>query len=302
MYHRSQLFACGAALITPPSLLGKDVFATQRYTSSNEPPQLRIRYSRRHVTAANPKPESLGTRELVLSHSVFTDAQCGGMYERLRDELLAVPTEAVPTESFIKPLHKDPKLDKLEAPPAHIGTAIRRWDLFAPHCPTLVSVTSQLATFFGVQAATNRLNWFRQASDHKPFHHDAHAFDFGEGMYQGGDATYNGLYKGKVANCTVVASFGAERWYSVQDRVRCDPGGTVAIHVPNGSVVAMGRDANIMWRHGVPPGSPAKVTLAGRASRGEEKKSHVYEEPGEGRMSIVVTGWVDQVAEKGWGV
>ena len=64
------------------------------------------------------------------------------------------------------------------------------------NCPTFSWAVETMAAYFGMDVKATRLNWYRNASEWKPFHHDA--------------AAMKEKYA-KTQNFTVAVSFGAER-------------------------------------------------------------------------------------------
>ena len=125
--------------------------------------------------------------------------------------------------------------------------------------PTFQKVVAQIRNYFDMDIKATRFNWYRNADDWKPFHHDAAALKPNFARMQ---------------NCTVAASFGDEREIGFQHAKNKT---MVSLPQPNGSMYAFGRDVNIEWRHGVMP-----VPIEDGTTRG-------------GRISIVCWGWVDQV-------
>jgi|TARA_B110000090_G_scaffold118903_1_gene132335 hypothetical protein len=108
-----------------------------------------------------------------------------------------------------------------------------------------------------------RFNWYRNANDWKPFHHDAAAMKPNFARMQ---------------NCTVAASFGDEREIGFEHAKKRT---MVSLPQPNGSMYAFGRDVNIEWRHGVMPVVPNH--------RDQPQQTQ------QGRISIVCWGWVEQI-------
>ncbi len=63
-------------------------------------------------------------------------------------------------------------------------------------CPTFSWVVDKMASYFNMDVKATRLNWYRDSSEWKPFHHDAAALK---------------EKFAKTQNFTVAVSFGAER-------------------------------------------------------------------------------------------
>lgn len=93
-----------------------------------------------------------------------------------------------------------------------------------------------MGDYFGLKPASRgtRFNWYRDASDWKPFHHDSAAFNAQRAANQ---------------NVTVGVSFGSERELAFLSAK--DP--SVKLYFPqgNGTLFMFGRDVNIQWKHGV---------------------------------------------------
>ncbi|CAE7948367.1 unnamed protein product [Symbiodinium sp. KB8] len=78
-----------------------------------------------------------------------------------------------------------------------------------------------------------RFNWYRDGSDWKPFHHDSAAFNEARAANQ---------------NCTVGISFGASRELAFR---HAKTGELIYFPQKNGMLFYFGRDANIIWQHGI---------------------------------------------------
>ncbi len=88
-----------------------------------------------------------------------------------------------------------------------------------------------MAARFGVKVIQTRLNYYKDGSDWKPFHHDSHAY---------GD---------KEENFTMGASFGASReLVFVHDATK----NKFSFPQNNGDVFAFNREVNQKFMHGVP--------------------------------------------------
>jgi len=105
--------------------------------------------------------------------------------------------------------------------------------------------------------SATRLNWYRDSSEWKPFHHDAAAIK---------------EEKAKQSNLTVAVSFGLEREAAFE---HANTKTVISMPQPNGSVYVFARDINVVWRHGILQEPPQR--------RKEE-----------GRISVIAWGWVDQ--------
>ena len=108
-----------------------------------------------------------------------------------------------------------------------------------------------------------RFNWYRDAEEWKPYHHDAAAVK---------------PERAKTQNCTVAVSFGATRDAAFE---HAKTGTTVFFPQANGSAYTFGHDVNVEWRNGIP-----QVP--------EEFRHDGKEYGSEARISIIAWGWVDQ--------
>ena len=114
----------------------------------------------------------------------------------------------------------------------------------------------QMAEYLQMDVKATRLNWYRDSSEWKPFHHDRAAFT-----------------PGCNQNCTVGASFGLCRDVAFQHAQSSSV--VCSFPQPNGSMYTFGRDVNVDWKHGVTQLPP---------------ESHVVR----GRISIIAWGWVPE--------
>merc|ERR1712032_663993 len=92
------------------------------------------------------------------------------------------------------------------------------------------------------------------ASDWKPFHHDSAAFN---------------AARAKNQNCTIGISFGAARELAFR---HAKTGELLYFPQRNGMLFYFGRDANIVWQHGI-------------------NALPDQEQDGKGRVSIILWGW-----------
>jgi len=102
--------------------------------------------------------------------------------------------------------------------------------------PTFKAVIQQLSYYFDVEVFASRLNFYRNGTDWKPYHHDSHAYGA----------------KGKREDFTIGASFGATRSLSF---LHPDSGTTFEFPQWNGDVFAFTSTANKRFQHGVPRSS-----------------------------------------------
>merc|ERR1712223_567063 len=212
---------------------------TVNFDPSHEPPQMRIiaaepglkKYNRRYQT-----------RDVVMASDIFCQSDDLTIYNKLLDE---IEHSGVDIQRLWQLWHGDSHVIADD----HLG----QWK---EKCPTFSWVVEKMASYFDMDVKATRLNWYRDSSEWKPFHHDAAAM------------------KEKFArtqNFTLGVSFGAEREAAFE---HAQTKTIISMPQPNGAVYTFGRDVNIIWRHGIPQLPP-------------EKQSE------EGRISIIAWGWID---------
>mmetsp|Transcript_25162 Transcript_25162/g.54774 ORF Transcript_25162/g.54774 Transcript_25162/m.54774 type:complete len:428 (-) Transcript_25162:204-1487(-) len=106
--------------------------------------------------------------------------------------------------------------------------------------PTFQKLIQELDTYFDVEIFATRLNFYRDGTDWKPFHHDSHAF--GDG--------------GKKEDFTVGASFGASRELEF---LHPQSGQKFAFPQNNGDIFAFTSEVNKRFQHGVPKARKTNV-------------------------------------------
>jgi len=183
-----------------------------------------------------------GTRDVVVASDIFCQSDDLTIYNRLLDE---IEHSGVDIQRLWQLWHGDSHVIADD----HLG----QWK---EKCPTFSWVVEKMASYFDMDVKATRLNWYRDSTEWKPFHHDAAAM------------------KEKFArsqNFTLAVSFGAERDAAFE---HAQTKTIISMPQPNGSVYTFGRDVNIIWRHGIPQLPP-------------EKQSD------EGRISIIAWGWID---------
>jgi len=120
---------------------------------------------------------------------------------------------------------------------------------------TFQKIVDRMCDYFSVGEKNRgtRFNWYRDGSDWKPFHHDSAAFNPQRAANQ---------------NCTIGISFGAPRELAFR---HAKTGELIYFPQKNGMLFYFGRDANIIWQHGI-NALPAS------------------EQDGKGRISIILWG------------
>jgi len=141
----------------------------------------------------------------------------------------------------------------------HVIANDRRYDW--KKLPSFRRVVQRMEKYFDMDIQATRFNYYRDDSEWKPLHHDAAAVKPEFATKQ---------------NATVGASFGKQRDAIFQ---HVATGSLVTLPQPNGSLYAFGRDFNVEWKHGI-------------AQIPERRRT------GEGRISVIAWGWIDQIYEK----
>ena len=211
---------------------------TESFTPSHEPSQMRILYCSEGTSYHRP----ILTRDVLLVSHLFCPLSDLSLYEKLHNEL---ESSGLTEHQIWSSWHGDSHLianDRVE---------------WKKHCPTFHFVLNKIRDFFNMDISATRLNWYRDSSEWKPFHHDAAAIK---------------EEKAKQSNLTVAVSFGLEREAAFEHATTKT---VISMPQPNGSVYVFARDINVVWRHGILQEPPKK--------RKEE-----------GRISVIAWGWVDQ--------
>jgi len=193
--------------------------------------------------------KTYSVHDVVMAPELFCKTQDLSVYDALLAEL-----NASGVQSLFVEWHGDSHVI------ADDKKAGGRWK---KNSPTFSRVVDQIREYFDMDIKATRFNWYRNANDWKPFHHDAAAMKPNFARMQ---------------NCTVAASFGDEREIGFEHAKKRT---MVSLPQPNGSMYAFGRDVNIEWRHGVMPVVPNH--------RDQPQQTQ------QGRISIVCWGWVEQI-------
>lgn len=128
---------------------------------------------------------------------------------------------------------------------------------FKNKCPIYLSVIEKIRNYFGMKIEATRFNWYSTDDEWKPFHHDRSA-----------------LYSDTAnkQNFTVGVSFGKTRQAGFEE---VESKKVIAFPLPDGSCYCFARDINTKYKHGILPVKPSERT-------------------GQGRVSVIAWGWVDQ--------
>lgn len=144
--------------------------------------------------------------------------------------------------------------------------------LWKEKCPTFIKVVDTIKNYFNMRIEATRLNWYRDSSDWKPFHHDAAAVK---------------KDKAEIQNFTVAISFGEEREVAFEHATS-----KVKISIPlsNGTIYVFAKDININWRHGILQIPKNKENM------GDNNTNYLdYNNDYKGRISIIIWGWVNML-------
>ena len=159
--------------------------------------------------------EQVLLRDVIIAPNVFIDFATGEVYSKLVSEIEACGDE----------------LQKLWHGDTHI-IADDHMD-WKSKSPTFQLVLDRLGKFFDMDIQATRLNWYKDTSHWKPFHHDAAALKEDKALLQ---------------NFTVAVSFGATRDAAFENaKTRT----VVSMPQPDGSIYAFAKDTNVLWRHGI---------------------------------------------------
>lgn len=203
---------------------------TESFEPDHSPPDLRV-----YVEDGTKDiyPRNYDERDVVLISNMFNDFKAFEMYDKLLEEIKTTGSE----EEVWKLWHGD----------THYIADDRRpgWK---EKCPTFCMVVDRVAKYFEMDVKATRFNWYRDASEWKPYHHDAAAID---------------PKKAKNQNLTVGISFGSVRdaaFQHAKDRT------VVSIPLSDGMIYTFGNKVNLDWRHGIPQIQNPKETDKGRIS------------------------------------
>lgn len=219
---------------------------TETFEPSYAPPDMRI-------ILATPKKQYT-PRDVIIAPNLFCEESDFTIYHSLLQEMKSTH---IPENDLWKLWHGDTHLIADD----HVA--------WKTSCPTFTRIVEQIGEYFHMDIKATRFNWYRDASEWKPYHFDAAAVD---------------AKKAKTQNMTIGISFGSTR------DIAFEHGSTktrVAIPLPNGLTYGFSSKVNIDWRHGIPQLVP-----------GGQKKQQEEEEEGvqldaipEGRVSIIAWGY-----------
>jgi len=100
---------------------------------------------------------------------------------------------------------------------------------------TYQEIINRMCDYFSIAPGNRgtRFNWYRDGADWKPFHHDSAAFN---------------PERAKNQNTTIGVSFGESRELAFR---HAKTGELIYFPQKNGMLFYFGRDANIIWQHGI---------------------------------------------------
>lgn len=191
---------------------------------------------------------SLTSRDVLLVPNLFSVYKNGELYNKLVNE---IETCGIPEEQLLKLWHGNDKIDGTHL----IANDRANWkDL----CPTFNYVIEKIKNYFEMNIQATRLNWYRDTSQWKPFHHDAAAVKSD---------------KAELQNFTVAVSFGETREAAFE---HAKTKTVISMPQQDGCIYAFSNDTNVIWRHGILQDIPVKNT---------------------GRISIIAWGSIDNVRQ-----
>ncbi len=129
------------------------------------------------------------------------------------------------------------------------------------YAPTFNLILERLKNYFNVDIKATRFNWYKDTNHWKPFHFDAAAFD---------------PKKKETQNITIALSFGCTRYTALEfaEKNKNNQQTTISIPIGDGEIYAFTNTTNDIWRHGILQETEFK---------------------NEGRISIIIWGWVDKI-------
>jgi hypothetical protein len=179
-------------------------------------------------------------RDVVLINNLFGPNESMDIYNKLLAEIKATGAEE---KGLWKLWHGDSHL---------IADDHIQWK---NKCPTFNSIIEKIKIYFDMDIKATRLNWYKDADQFKPYHHDAAAVD---------------PNKASTQNFTVGISFGATRTASFQ---HVDSRTVIDFPLVNGMTYCFADKTNVEWRHGIP----------------QVDTSDIISDPG--RISVIAWGW-----------
>ena len=218
---------------------------TRDFEPSQAPPGLKVVVGDASKATLGKK---LHGRHVVYVPNFYCEEEDASVYEKLMQEV-----KAAGSPDMWVPWHEDSHF---------IANDRDRHGKWKQESPIFMAVVDRIAKYFKMDVKATRFNWYRDAEEWKPYHHDAAAVK---------------PDKAKTQNCTVAVSFGACRDAAFE---HAKTGTTVFFPQGNGSAYTFGHDVNCEWRHGIPQ-VPEELRKEGGIQNAR-------------RVSIIAWGWVDQ--------
>jgi len=206
---------------------------TETFKPSHKPTDMRIRAAFVQDVNKQTYTKEMTSRDVLVVHGLYGDEDDLTVYNKLLDE---TNNSEVDFNNLWQLWHGDTHV---------IADDKKGWK---KTCPTFKMVLDRIERYFDMKIQATRLNWYRDSSEWKPFHHDAAAIN---------------PEKAKVQNFTVAVSFGAERDAAFEHATTKT---TISMPQPNGTVYTFGKDVNVIWRHGILQVPPDKFHDEGRIS------------------------------------
>ena len=223
----------------------KRVKNTVCFEPMTAPVDMRIVYDLSHTSKFNLE---LTSRDVLLVPNLFCDHKNGELYSKLVEEIESC---GIPEEQLLKLWHGNDKIEGTHL----IANDRANWKEL---CPTFNFVIEKIKKYFDIDIQATRLNWYKDTSQWKPFHHDAAAVKSD---------------KAKLQNFTVAVSFGATREAAFEHATTKT---VVSMPQQDGCIYAFSNSTNVIWRHGILQDIPVKSN---------------------GRISIICWGWIDNVKQ-----
>ena len=192
---------------------------------------------------------SMKNLDVLLVPNIFKDFKNYDIYNKLTTE---IETCGIDKEELLKLWHGDNKNIKGTH---YIANDRTEWK---DKCPTFKMVVDRLCKYFNVEPKSTRFNWYQNANEWKPMHHDASKLK---------------PHIAKKQNITIAVSFGQTRDVMFQHHKYEN----VYLSTPSkdGECYAFTHDINCTWKHGIYPG---------------------VKEDMDKRVSIIVWGWKNDLS------
>jgi hypothetical protein len=190
----------------------------------------------------------LTSRDVLLVPNLFNEHKNGELYNKLVEEIESC---GIDQDILLKLWHGNDKIEGTHL----IANDRANWKQL---CPTFNYVIEKIKDYFDIDIQATRLNWYKDTSQWKPFHHDAAAIKSD---------------KAKLQNFTVAVSFGATREAAFEHATTKT---VVSMPQQDGCIYAFSNSTNVIWRHGILQDNPVK---------------------NEGRISIICWGSIDNIKQ-----